>query len=166
MLMLALDWRKVLDSISPERLFCCLKRFGIPNEIVEVVPGIYEQRKFFVKHGHHKSAWYEQSFGIVQGCPLSPFLFSIAMSCLLFDADNEIKARYEDITIARACTRTILYADDTLIIEDNAEVVQAMMDVIRQLGAQYGLEFNESKLEVLSINHLGELTAPIIGGFD
>ena len=66
-LMLAFDWKKAFDSISPERLLCSLRRFGIPNQIGEAISGIYEQRKFFVKRGHYESVWYDQSFGMPRG---------------------------------------------------------------------------------------------------
>ena len=41
-LMLALGWKKAFDSISPERLLCSLRRFGIPSQFVEAISGIYE----------------------------------------------------------------------------------------------------------------------------
>ena len=50
-----------------------------------------------------------------------------------------------------------MYVDDTLIVEGRAEIAQELMDTIRTLGLQYGLAFNESKLEVLSVNHDGVL---------
>ena len=66
-------------------------------------------------------------------------------------------SNYRGAFASIAPIRSILYADDTLIVESDAEIVQAYMNVIRELGAQYGLSFNEGKLEVLRINHSGHL---------
>ena len=79
------------------------------------------------------------------------------MTCLLNDAYRNILQRYGDIPAAIALTRSILYADDTLIIESEAEIAQTFTDTIRALGNDYGLSFNESKFEVLSMNHDGFL---------
>ena len=54
-------------------------------------------------------------------------------------------------------TRSLLYADDTLIVESDATIAQEYMDAVRRLGAQYGLSLNESKLEVLAVSHDGRL---------
>ena len=45
----------------------------------------------------------------------------------------------------------LVYADDTLIIAGGGEETQAYMNAIHTVGAQYGLQFNWGKLEVLPI---------------
>eukprot|EP00973_Karenia_brevis_P092451 12412495-Karenia_brevis.AAC.1 len=71
--MVALDWAKAFDSIAPTQLLSALRRFGVPQEFIHAVGGIYQYRKFFVRESGVDSAWHEQAYGIVQGCPLSPF---------------------------------------------------------------------------------------------
>ena len=90
LLLLALDWAKAFDSIDPGRLLHALERFGLPRHMVEVIGAIYHNRSFFVRMEGNDSGRKKQSSGIVQGCPLSPFLFSIAMTCLLSDVDRQI----------------------------------------------------------------------------
>ena len=51
-------------------------------------------RQFYVREGQHESEWHRQAFGIVHGCPLSPFLFSIAMTCLLQDASAQVEEQF------------------------------------------------------------------------
>lgn len=79
-ILLALDWAKAFDSISPMGLKAALRRFGCGVDFVEMISGIYTDRQFVVEDGGCTSAWHRQSFGISQGCPLSPFLFSVLMS--------------------------------------------------------------------------------------
>ena len=67
--------------------------------------------------------------------PISPFLFCIAITYLLSDADKIIRNKYGDIRGAVSLTRSLLYADDTFIIESHAEIAQKFMDVIRQMGS-------------------------------
>ena len=42
--------------------------------------------------------------------------------------------------------RLMDYVDDMLIIESNEVVVQELMDIIRVLGLEYCMHFNESEL--------------------
>ena len=157
LLLVALDWSRASDSIAPQHLIWALRRFGFPEEFVCAIHGIYQERKFFVRESGVDSAWHSQEFGIVQGCPLSPFLFSIAMTCLLTDADTHIKATYGPPTMPGLTTRSLLYADDTLLVETDVRAVQEYMDTIRTLGQEYGLQLNDSKLEVLAVGHDGQL---------
>ena len=151
MLMLALDWAKAFDSIAPDRLAWALHRFGIPQDFVEAVKSIYVDRQFFVRASGVDSAWHPQASGIVQGCPLSPFLFSMAMTCLITDADRALHDEYGPPSMPGLVSRTILYADDTLLVESSAEVTQRFMDLVRAGGHAYGLKLNDSKVEVLNV---------------
>ena len=103
------------------------------------------------------SGWHPQEFGIVQGCPLSLFLFSIVMTCLISDANRKIEKQFGLIAAKVSITRFLLYADDILIMESNGEVVREFMEEIERQGKRYGLEFNHSKLEMLSIDCEEEL---------
>ena len=56
--------------------------------------------------------------------------------------------------------RTLLYADDTLVVEADTEFAQLYMDSIRRQGASLGLSLNNNKVEVLTINSCGDLFKP------
>ena len=66
-ILLALDWAKAFDSISPMGLKVALKRFGCGDHFVEMISGIHTDRQFVVEDGGCTSAWHQQSFGIPQG---------------------------------------------------------------------------------------------------
>ena len=46
--LMALDWRKAFDSIKSESLILALKRFGMPDHVMEIVRAIYTNRRFHV----------------------------------------------------------------------------------------------------------------------
>ena len=92
-ILLAFDWAKCFDTISMPGLLIALRRFGLPQHFVDVVADIYRDRVFVVREGRHESAQHKQSSGILQGCPLSPFLFSILMTLLIRDARAKLETR-------------------------------------------------------------------------
>ena len=52
----------------------------------------------------------------------------------------------------------IVHADDILLIHRDIPIAHAHVDCIRRLGKEYGLEFNDIKLEVLAINSDDSIT--------
>ena len=153
---LALDWAKAFDSISVEGLLTSLRRFGLPAPFVSMVQGIYSDRCFTVRDSGKTSSTHPQQFGILQGCPLSPFLFSILMTVLVHDAKRKFLQQRPHHTPTWQLDE-VLYADDTLLIGSDVETLQEYMDCIRQCGRCYGLSLNASKLESLFFNCDGEL---------
>ena len=54
--LLALDWAKAFDSISPYHLCKALERFGLPDEMIIMIRVIYSNRKFVVKDSNFSSS--------------------------------------------------------------------------------------------------------------
>ena len=159
-ILLALDWAKAFDSISPTGLSKALARFGLPRFFVEMVEAIYSERRFYVADGGAKSKWHRQAFGISQGCPLSPFLFVILMTVLLAVA----KASASELTSYQLPDRfpsELVYADDTLILTVDEDSAHSYMVAIADTGRSYGLSLNWSKCEVMPVNSHGAIKSPM-----
>ena len=92
LIIVALDWAKIFDSISPNALCHALRRFGVSEGLAVITADIYTQRIFKVEWDGQPSNFHPHHFGISQGCPLSPFLFSILMTVLMHDC----RARYDE----------------------------------------------------------------------
>jgi len=151
LVMLALDWAKAFDSISPEALMHALTRFGLPDKFLRIVNAIYSDRTFCVSDAGHTSEAICQKYGICQGCPLSPFLFGMLMTVLITDAKADLGM--QGIQPSReTLVNELLYADDTLLIDVDSQAVEAYMHAVSRAGLVYGLSFNWAKLEALPIN--------------
>ena len=136
-MLLSLDWAKAFDSVSPEALLRALERFGVPPKFAAVVSSIYANRRFAVKDAGSTSELWDQAVGICQGCPLSPFLFSIVMTVLIYDA----KGGTDRINTALLIDE-LMYADDTLVVSVDALQAESFMRKIQDAGKNYGLSFN------------------------
>ena len=135
-----------------------LTRLGIPQDFVDMVAAILRDRRFYVRDWGHESAWKQQTFGIVQGCPLSPFLFIIVMTVLLHDARGRLERT--SYMAPEKIPSELVYADDTLTLGVDEANAQLHMEAIAAAGKQYGLEYNWAKLEVLPINTSGMIETP------
>ena len=129
-MLLALDWAKAFDNVSPDALCRALQRFGIPPEFISVVRAIYTDRTFEVRDAGSVSNAYPQNFGISQGCPLSPFLFAIVMTVLLHDAKREATPNL-DLTQQ---VHELVYADDTLLVATTGDEASGYMPCVQRAG--------------------------------
>eukprot|EP00973_Karenia_brevis_P029025 4003499-Karenia_brevis.AAC.1 len=151
LIFLALDWSKAFDSIDPTALIQSLRRFGVPEPYLEMINNIYCDRSFVVSDCGQRSKVHTQRSGISQGCPLSPFLFVMVLSVLLYDA-NVLLKDVHGINLSMDGCHEIVYADDILLVGDNAQMIQKYMECISQVGRFYGLSLNWQKLEQLNMN--------------
>ena len=115
LILMALAWAKAFDSISPTCLAMALERFGVPPSLIKIVVSIYSDRKFTVRDCGCTSNKYDQHHGIPQGCPLSPFLFSIVMTVLIADASYAVKDTLSN-HLPKTIVNELMYADDTLLV--------------------------------------------------
>ena len=58
LLVVALDWAKAFDSVSPDALAGALRRFGIPDAFVRMVQSIYSDRTLFVRDAGQESLFH------------------------------------------------------------------------------------------------------------
>ena len=126
-LFLLLDWEKAFDKLSHEWLFTALRAMKIPNEIMQIIEGLYKNPTFYVEVEGIKSSTGKQETGIRQGCPLSPYLFILVMDRIFEIIPYVAKEHWDELKIAlpehqRGAVagtlktfRALLYADDTLL---------------------------------------------------
>ena len=149
-LLLALDWKKAFDCLAPDRMLIALRRFGINEDMLTAIEGIYKNRFFNVRDGGHHSKLHPQRAGISQGCPLSPLLFGIVMTIVMEDARKRLGA-----SARHACSKgdlsDALFADDTLLISVSAKHLEEYMAAITYCGAQYGLQVHWGKVHLLNV---------------
>ena len=156
---LALDWAKAFDSINTDALLNALRRFGLPSHVLSVIRSIYSNRTFQVSECGMMSSSKRQDSGICQGCPLSPFLFIIVMSLLMQDA-RALLSLPALAAIQSGSLSDLLYADDTLIIGESAELVTEYGEAVEKAGAMYGMTLHWGKTQGLSVCTAEQIRRP------
>jgi len=154
-----LDWKKAFDSVNTQALNVALRRFGLPPKILRLIDELYSQRSFAVRDGAHGSTLRAQRSGISQGCPLSPFLFTMTMTVIVQDA-LEMLPEAARRQIDAGSLNIVLYADDTLLIGSSAQSLQQLLDAIATVGQRFGMELHWDKFQLMEVGGKYELHAP------
>ena len=152
--MIFMDWAKAFDKVNPKALLTALSRFGVPDEMVDMIAGIYAQRTFSIQEAGAVSEDMVQGSGIAQGCPLSPYLFIIMLTVLFFDIDREVSVA------VRGVWYDLAYADDTALACEDPGSLQLILHVLIDKAAKYGLTPNWDKTVHMPIRHAADICRP------
>uniref|UniRef100_H3H9D1 Reverse transcriptase domain-containing protein n=1 Tax=Phytophthora ramorum TaxID=164328 RepID=H3H9D1_PHYRM len=117
------DLKNAFGSVPQELLWEVLQRMGVPPAFVEVCQGLYQDAAFTVGNAADgPTDLVRQLVGVFQGCPLSPHLFTAAISPLLHARerlkDTGVQLSADDRPGASA------YADDLKIFSGTADGVK------------------------------------------
>ena len=168
------DLKKAYDSVDRELLWKVLTRAGVPNEMITIIRQFHDgmQARVCMDDGS-LSEWFEVTQGLRQGCVLSPLLFNIFFAAVLevvllrFSRNPEILTnlvhlgqegaddrntdgeRGTPLECVRRAVWGMLYADDAGFVSRSPTGLAAMMTVIVETFAEFGLSVSEKKTETL-----------------
>eukprot|EP00959_Pyramimonas_sp_CCMP1952_P465104 9487707-Pyramimonas_sp.AAC.2 len=127
--------------------------------MLALIGNICGGRRFRVADGATKSSERAQTPGISQGCLLSPFLYVILMTVLVWGAVAKLNGE-ERSEMSAWSLQVLLYADDTLLIGRNQDSLQHLLDHVAAAGAQVGMQLHWGKFQMMRINGGVQLRKP------
>jgi hypothetical protein len=149
-IVLALDWAKAFDSVDPQAMLVALRRFGLPEHVIDVAGVVYSQRRFQVRDCGSISEQRVQASAILQGSPLSHFLFVMLMSVIMYDATEKLTDPDKRL-LKNGRLADLLYADDTLLLGVDAGSMQRFVAAVAEAGACFGLRLHWGKIQQINV---------------
>ena len=116
-LIFCIDFEKAFDTLNWNFLFKSLETFNFGNKFIEYIKTLYNNIESTIINNGKTCEFFKLERGVRQGCPLSAYLFIIAIEILAIHIRNDpditgIKIGKEEIKIS-------LLADDiTLLLKD------------------------------------------------
>ncbi len=127
-----------------------LRRFVISEGIAALIASPMKERPFYVDDAGARSEIRAQHSGITQGCTLSPLLFIVVMSALMYDAHGmlsaDARAAYD-----RGDLADIAYADDTLLLGVSSQHLSEYLSAVAAAGNRYGMELHYQKFQLVNV---------------
>ena len=150
-----IDLSKAFDSVWRVGLWRKLLNYSINGKFFKVIHNMYLNIKACVSVDGTNSAFFLSHTGVRQGDNLSPVLFAIFMNDLedhLFVDQVEgipVDVEVDDQTSYFFKLFVLLYADDTVILADNAEEFQKSLDSFHHYCSEWKLTINQNKSKVI-----------------
>ena len=154
------DYRKAFDLIDRSSLWQKLISEQVNGNFIRVIYNLYEQAKSCVKKGGQISEFFKCTAGVRQGENLSPMLFAIYLN----DFENFLKKHYYGLTyLSLAIKRelsdddievfvrlyVLLYADDTILLAESENELQAALNALCTYCNTWKLTVNLSKTKIV-----------------
>ena len=148
-ILLTVDFEKAFDSISWEYMYDCLKAFGFGNRFIDYIKALYNDISTAVINNGNTSRWFYPERGVRQGCPISPYLFILAVETLSHNIRESqiIKGIFINNTEIKICQ---LADDTTCFVADNCSL-KNLLEVFAKFKIYSGLSINIEKTKAKSL---------------
>lgn len=144
------DFKAAFDTVSRKSLVFKLFSLGVSTKMVRFIEQMYQNTYSKVWNGTELSEKFQTMSGVKQGCLLSPLLFSLYI--------NDLHEYLGDgITIGNTNIRLLLYADDIVIMSEDAKKLQKMINNLEAYCNVWNLEVNLAKSKIMVFRKGGVL---------
>lgn len=131
-----LDLRSAFDMVDHTRLLQVLRDRGCPSSLLTLFQGLMmDSIVSRVLANNETSPWFARTQGVLQGSPLSPWLFNIFIDQLLI----ELNAGATEIP------QILFYADDGALLIRPDDDPQELLNYVTQWCQRNGLSLNATK---------------------
>ncbi|KAI0494853.1 hypothetical protein KFK09_024999 [Dendrobium nobile] len=146
------DIRKAFDTISRDFILARLHQKGFPTIFINWIKNCIYDVNFSIMIKGALEGYFHSSAGLRQGCPLSPYLFCIAMDALSSLLDNN---DFKGVTHNNFKLTHLLYADDLLVFGEVSTVnCSHLLNTLNCFTNSTGLHINLDKSSILMPKHL------------
>jgi len=144
------DFKKAFDSISIPCLLYKLHQIGISGYIYRLIQNMYSKTKLRVDVDIGLTNEFISNIGVRQGDNLSPTLFNIFINDIPLIFQNSDLC--SPVTLMNTSINCLLYADDLVILSENATGLQKSIDLLNNYCDKWGLTINSSKTKTIIFN--------------
>lgn len=141
----SIDASKAFDKVARIILWLRLNDMSISFTLIYCLHNYYENFYIIIKNDMFYSKLFKTTCGFKQGGPISPDLYKL---------DSEIIAVTVDkmgvgIKVGRMLINIIMYADDIILVADNAVDAQTLLDAVTKFGFEIKIKFNPEKTNLM-----------------
>ena len=122
---------------------------GVQEKLIKFIKSIYDKSEAAVRQDRQLTEWFRTTFGVRQGCTLSPDLFNLVLEAVM-----RLALENEEVGL-KLCGRLVnnlRFADDINLMSETTDGLQKVTDQISQQGERLGRVINSGKTKVMAIS--------------
>ena len=151
------DMKRAFDSVLRPLLFYKLYQLGVRGPFLRLLKDMYSKCEFCIRiDSSSASDCVKSTTGVMQGCTLSPTLFSIFINDVVEYLSSDTRGHHCPLLLDTP-VECLLYADDLALISESSVGLQRQLDRLHTYCERWGLEVNRSKTEVMVFRRGGKL---------
>jgi len=142
-----LDYEKAFDRVDHDFLLAVLGKMGFPTRFVDTVRCLYKGRRSKILVNGSLTSPFDINRGVLQGDPLSPLLFVLALEplCTALRNHTHLGIRVGNTTHVTSC-----FADDSQIFAANAAAHRAQPALVNHFYVFSSFKLNVEKTQLLT----------------
>ena len=142
------DFAKAFDSVNRDCLLYKLRNIGVNGKIYNIIKSLYWNIESTVRVDNRLTDWFSVYSGVRQGDNLAPTLFAIYVD----DVTTCINQLNVGVPISETDSLSILlYADDIVLMAQNAEDLQKMINALHEWTFKWRLSVNTQNTQVMHV---------------
>ncbi|XP_051811827.1 LINE-1 reverse transcriptase homolog isoform X1 [Acanthochromis polyacanthus] len=149
-LILFLDFYKAFDSLEHGFMLSAIEKYGFGGFFQSALRTLYSNANSSIKLSHGTTPRFPLNRGVRQGCPLSPYIFLIAVQFLNLQVKN---SSLKGVSIAKNEIKISQLADDTVLFLKDDSQVPVAINVIQSFSKASGLKLNVNKCVLLPVKN-------------
>ncbi len=142
-----LDFEKAFDSVEWTFLQKSLTTFGFGPKFVNWVKIIYSNINASIINSGFTTDYFRLERGIRQGCPLSAYLFIVAVELLAIQLRRN--EHIKGINVFDRCIKLVQMADDMTVFLQDTKSLKLLLNSLHQFSRASGLKLNKLKSEAM-----------------
>lgn len=136
------DYKKAFDRIHHEKLRHILQNIRLDSHDIMIIRNIYWNHRGCIRTANGNTSYINIQMGVRQGCLLSPLPFKYIVKQSLEDRPEGAKINGIVINNKR-------YADDTVVMGESEEQLQALLSTLTDESLRMGLEVKAAKTKTM-----------------
>jgi hypothetical protein len=139
---LFIDLSKAFDTIKHEHLWSRLNEIGISSKFISFIKHLYSNVNAKIRTPFGESEFFPFQIGVLQGASLSPKLFTLFLDEIV---DILYQSNIPSLKRAAMDLHILLYADDIVLLANNAVELQCKIELLRTFFNDRGMNVNIDK---------------------
>ena len=162
---LFLDISNAFGNLSLQQLYKILEFYSVSDKFIQYLKEYYSNLTYYVDLVGTKTEEFKWVDGLIQGCPLSPLLFVLAINYILtFLCKEHLQTCGYQLNDNTNILFTA-YMDDICLICRDTDTLNTVFSTLVKLFTMIGLPLNKDKCGLMTVNITKETVNPAFESF-